>query len=61
MSAPEPDDIFRERLLRVVADHDRHTALFARGATLDLLGRKYDRFRTGVPLKAVATKNAQPD
>ncbi|MDN3574853.1 hypothetical protein [Methylobacterium longum] len=60
MSDPEPDDIFRERLLRVVAENDRHTALFARGSTLDLLGRKYDRFRTGVPLKGFGADESQP-
>ncbi|MCJ2060206.1 hypothetical protein MKL09_27220 [Methylobacterium sp. J-048] len=53
MSDPEPDEIFRERLLRVVAEHDRHMVMFARGAMLDLLGRKYDRFRTGIPLKGL--------
>ena len=51
MSNPEPDDIFRKRLLRVVADKDRHFALVAAGGYLDALARKYDRFRTGVPLK----------
>ena len=53
VSDPEPDEIFRERLLRVVAANDRHTALFARGSTLDRLGRKYDRFRTGVALQGL--------
>ncbi len=51
MSNPEPDELFRARLLRVVADHERHLVRMAYGAYLDQVGRKYDRFRTGVPLK----------
>ncbi|SDO45375.1 hypothetical protein SAMN05216360_12335 [Methylobacterium phyllostachyos] len=51
MSDPEPDAIFRKRLLQVVADEDRHTAQVGVGAQLDRLGRKYDVYRTGVPLK----------
>jgi hypothetical protein len=53
VSNPEPDAFFRRRLLRVVAEKDRHLAMVAEGAELDLLGRKYDRFRTGVPLKGL--------
>jgi len=48
---PEPDDLFRARLLRVVADNERHLVRMAYGAHLDHIGRKYGRFRTGVPLK----------
>ena len=55
MSDPEPDPVFRERLLRVVAEKDRHSALVAKGAYLDALGRKYNRFRTGVPLKGLGS------
>ncbi|MGW8788728.1 hypothetical protein [Heyndrickxia sporothermodurans] len=51
MSDPEPDDLFRARLLRVVDEKDRHVAQVGVGAQLDRLGRKYDVFRTGVPLK----------
>jgi hypothetical protein len=51
MSDPEPDSVFRERLLRVVAEKDRTSALVMSGANLDALGRKYGLFRTGVPLK----------
>jgi hypothetical protein len=51
MSDPEPDSAFRERLLRVVAEKDRLLAMVASGDDLDQLGRKYDRFRTGVPLR----------
>jgi hypothetical protein len=55
MSDPEPDTIFRQRLLRVVAEKDRHAAMVAADAYLDALGRKYDRFRTGVPLKGLGS------
>jgi hypothetical protein len=51
VSDPEPDACFRKRLLRVVSEKDREFALIATGAYLDTLGRKYNRFRTGVPLK----------
>lgn len=51
MSYPEPDALFRQCLLRVVTEKDRPAALVVVGAYLDALGRKYDRFRTGVPLK----------
>jgi len=51
MSDPEPDAYFRKRLLRVVAEKDRAAAQEVAGAYLDALGRKYNRFRTGVPLK----------
>jgi hypothetical protein len=50
VSDPEPDAYFRKRLLRVVAEKDRAAVEAAAGAYLDALGRKYDRFRTGVPL-----------
>lgn len=53
MSDPEPDTTFRERLLRVVAEKDRLLALVASGYDLDQLGRKYDRYRTGVPLRGL--------
>jgi hypothetical protein len=51
MSDPESDDLFRARLLRVVHEKDRHVAQVGIGAQLDRLGRKYDVYRTGVPLK----------
>ncbi|QGY04779.1 hypothetical protein MMSR116_24880 [Methylobacterium mesophilicum SR1.6/6] len=53
MSDPEPDELFRARLLRVVVDNDRHLVRMAYGAFLDHIGRKYGRFRTGVPLKGL--------
>jgi hypothetical protein len=53
VSDPEPDSIFRERLLRVLTEADRKAAMLMSGERLDDLGRKYDRFRTGVPLKGL--------
>lgn len=50
MSDPEPDTDFRERLLREVPDGDRDLVIRASGRRLDALGRKYDVYRTGVPL-----------
>jgi hypothetical protein len=50
MSDPEPDADFRERLLREVSDGDRDLVISASGKRLDALGRKYDVYRTGVPL-----------
>jgi hypothetical protein len=50
MSDPEPDADFRERLLREVPDSDRDRVIGASGKQLDALGRKYDVYRTGVPL-----------
>ena len=51
MSDPEPDADFRERLLREVSDSDRDFVMRASGKRLNALGRKYDVYRTGVPLK----------
>ncbi|MCJ2016868.1 hypothetical protein MKK84_05400 [Methylobacterium sp. E-065] len=51
MSDPEPDELFRARLLRVVSEELRPFARIAVGAELDAMGRKYNRFRTGAPLK----------
>jgi hypothetical protein len=45
--------IFGKRLLRVVAEKDRAAAQVVAGAYLDALGRKYNRFRTGMPLKGL--------
>ena len=50
MSDPETDDLFRERLLREVIAEDRDRVMRAQGKQLDSIGRKYDVFRTGVPL-----------
>jgi len=40
-------------LLRVVSEEDRLRVLIATGSVLDVIGRQYDRFRTGVPLKGL--------
>jgi hypothetical protein len=53
MSDPEPDSAFRDRLLRVASEVDRPLVLVSTGSALDILGRKYDRFRTGVPLEGL--------
>ena len=50
MSDPESDADFRERLLREVSDGDRDLVIGASGPQLDALSRKYDVYRTGVPL-----------
>jgi hypothetical protein len=51
MSGPESDTDFRERLLREVPDGTRDHVIGASGKQLDVLGRKYDVYRTGVPLE----------
>jgi hypothetical protein len=51
VSDPETDADFRVRLLRVVSEQERHLVRMLSGRHLDQLGRRYDRFRTGVPLK----------
>lgn len=50
MSDPESDADFRERLLREVPEGDWDLVIGASGKQLDALGRKYDVYRTGVPL-----------
>lgn len=56
MAAPEPDEQFRARLLPVVSEELRPFVRIAVGAELDAIGRKHNRFRTGVPLKGLDTK-----
>jgi hypothetical protein len=51
MSDREPDDVFRARLLRVVDLVDRPKVMVGVGPQLDRFGVRYDRFRTGVPLR----------
>ena len=53
MPDPEPDDTFRARLLRVVGEELRPFVRIAIRPELDAIGRKYGRFRTGVPLKGL--------
>jgi hypothetical protein len=60
MSDPEPDAIFRERLFRVVGEELRPSVERATGIELDAIGRRYDRFRTGVPLKAFEAAGDRP-
>jgi len=50
MSDPEPDALFRERLLRKVPEGEWDLVFRASGKRLDALGRQYDVYRTGVPL-----------
>ena len=50
MSDPESDPAFCERLMREVSQDDRDRVQKAQGKQLDAIGRKYDVFRTGVPL-----------
>jgi hypothetical protein len=47
---PETDGEFRHRILRVADERDVREIWVARGHELDALGRKYGRFRYGVPL-----------
>jgi hypothetical protein len=61
MSDPEPDAIFRERLLRVVSEQLRPFVKKATGVALDVVGRQYDRFRTGVPLKGLGIDQERGD
>jgi hypothetical protein len=60
MSDPEPDAVFRERLLRIVSEQLRPFVEKATGAELDAIGRQYDRFRTGVPLKGLEAVGSRP-
>ncbi|MGT2477876.1 hypothetical protein ACU4GR_01065 [Methylobacterium oryzae CBMB20] len=60
MSDPEPDVIFRERLLRVVGEELRPFVEKATGAELDAIGRQHNRFRTGVPLKGLEAHGSRP-
>lgn len=60
MSDPEPDAVFRERLLRVVSEELRPFVERAAGAELDAIGHQYDRFRTGVPLKGLEAGGGRP-
>lgn len=53
MNTPESDADFRERLLRVVPERDQPLLEVLWGDKLDQIGRQYDRFRTGVPLKGL--------
>ncbi len=56
MATPESDEQLRARLLPVVSEELRPFVRIAVGAELDAMGRKHNRFRTGVPLKSLDTK-----
>jgi len=60
MSDPEPDAIFRERLLRAVSEELRPLVEKATGTELDAIGRQHNRFRTGVPLKGLEAGGSRP-
>jgi hypothetical protein len=60
VSEPESDHDFRQRVLRVASEDDRPVVVISAGSLLDLIGRKYDRFRTGVPLKVLEAKGSRP-
>jgi hypothetical protein len=60
VSDPESDHDFRQRVLRVASEDDRPVTLIAAGGILDIIGRKYDRFRTGVPLKGLEARGSRP-
>jgi hypothetical protein len=60
VSEPESDHDFRQRVFRVASEHDRPVVVIATGGMLDLIGRKYDRFRTGVPLRGIEAKGSRP-
>ena len=47
---PETDHEFRQRIMRVAAEKDFPGVQIALARELDALGRKYGRFRYGVPL-----------
>lgn len=49
-AVPETDEAFRGRILRVAAEQDLREVRAARMRDLDIIGRKYGRFRYGVPL-----------
>lgn len=60
MSDPEPDAIFRKRLICLACDELRPFVRIATGSELDAIGRLYGRFRTGVPLKGLDTGRDRP-
>lgn len=52
-TCPETDEAFRVRILRVAEEGDQREVQVARMRDLDVIGRKYGRFRYGVPLVVV--------
>jgi hypothetical protein len=49
-AVPETDEAFRGRILRVAEEQDLRAVRVARMRDLDVIGRKYGRFRYGVAL-----------
>ena len=49
-AVPETDEAFRGRILRVAEEQDLREVRAARMRDLDVIGRKYGRFRYGVAL-----------
>ncbi|POR40401.1 hypothetical protein CRT23_24045 [Methylobacterium sp. V23] len=49
-AAPETDEAFRGRILRIAEEQDLREVRVARKRDLDVIGRKYGRFRYGVAL-----------
>ena len=54
MSDPEPDAVFRARLIGLVDAELRPFVRIAIGSELDAIGRRLDRYRYGVPLSMAA-------
>lgn len=50
MTQPETDADYRARILKVCTEEDRGKIYLLYSKKLDEMGRKYDRFRFGVPL-----------
>ena len=52
---PETDPEFRKRILRVADERDFRQISIAQKRDLDVIGRRYGRFRYGVPLEDTKT------
>jgi hypothetical protein len=48
---PETDEQFRQRILRVADERDFREIRVAQRRDLDVIGRRYGRFRYGAPLQ----------
>lgn len=60
MSEPESDHDLRQRVLSVASEDERPIVVIATGVILDIIGRKYDRFRTGVLLNGLGGERYRP-
>lgn len=54
-AAPETDEAFRGRIIRVADERDLPEVRVAQKRDLDVLGRRYGRFRHGVALAGTET------